>query len=59
MKLPLTIWPEPGSYTGSTWLGEARGPVGPARLGRWAQDDVLAARLWDLSLEQVGLSLEP
>jgi NAD(P)-dependent dehydrogenase (short-subunit alcohol dehydrogenase family) len=49
---------EPGSYTGSTWLREARGPVGPARLSRWAQDETLAARLWDLSLEQVGLSID-
>ena len=48
---------EPGSYSGSTWLREVRGPVGPARLSRWAQDDRLAARLWDLSLEQVGLEL--
>ncbi|MXG91087.1 oxidoreductase [Nocardioides flavescens] len=49
---------EPGSYTGSTWLREARGPVGPARLSRCAQDQTLASRLWDLSLEQVGLSIE-
>jgi NAD(P)-dependent dehydrogenase (short-subunit alcohol dehydrogenase family) len=48
---------EPGSYTGSTWLGEWRGPVGPARLSRFAQDDALAAKLWDLSLEQVGVDL--
>ncbi len=42
---------EPGSYTGNTWLGEWRGPVGPAKLSRWAQDDALAARLWDKSLD--------
>ncbi len=49
---------EPGSYTGSTWLGEWRGPVGPAKLSRWAQDDALAAKLWDLSIDQVGLSFD-
>lgn len=49
---------EPGSYSGSSWVGEWRGPVGPARLSRWAQDDSLAARLFDLSLEQVGLSID-
>lgn len=47
---------EPGSYTGNTWMGEWRGPVGPARLSRFASDDELAARLWDISLEQAGVS---
>lgn len=49
---------EPGSYSGSTWLGGWRGPVGPAGLSRWARDDSLAARVFDLSLEQVGLSID-
>jgi len=49
---------EPGSYSGSSWLHEARGPVGPARMSPWAQDETLASRLWDLSLEQVGLSID-
>ncbi len=48
---------EPGSYSGSSWLGEWRGPVGPAKLSPSAQDDALAARLLDLGLEQVGLEL--
>ena len=48
---------EPGSYTGNTWLGEWRGPVGPARLSRFAQDHDLAARLWDKSLDEVGLQI--
>jgi NAD(P)-dependent dehydrogenase (short-subunit alcohol dehydrogenase family) len=48
---------EPGSYTGSTWLREVRGPVGPAKLSRYAKDDALAAKLWDLSLEQAGVKL--
>ncbi|MGZ6792331.1 MAG: SDR family NAD(P)-dependent oxidoreductase, partial [Mycobacteriales bacterium] len=29
----------PGSYTGPQWLRETRGPVGPARLSKHAQDD--------------------
>ncbi len=49
---------EPGSYTGNTWLGEWRGPVGPAKLSRFAQDDELAARLWDKSLAEAGVSLD-
>jgi NAD(P)-dependent dehydrogenase (short-subunit alcohol dehydrogenase family) len=49
---------EPGSYTGSTWLGESRGPVGPAKLSRWAQDDALAAQLWDKSLDEAGVSFD-
>ena len=49
---------EPGSYTGNTWLGEWRGPVGPAKLSRFAQDDELAARLWDKSLDEAGVSLD-
>jgi len=49
---------EPGSYSGSTRFGEWRGPVGPARLSRWAQDDELAAKLWDLSLEQAGVTFD-
>ena len=48
---------EPGSYSGSSWMGEWRGPVGPARLSAFAQDDVIAEQLWDLSLEQAGVSL--
>jgi NAD(P)-dependent dehydrogenase (short-subunit alcohol dehydrogenase family) len=48
---------EPGSYTGNTWMGEWRGPVGPARLSAAARDDELAARLWDKSLAEVGLEI--
>src|SRR4051812_19526104 len=47
---------EPGSYTGSTRFGEWRGPVGPAKLSTWAQDDDLAAKLWDKSLAEAGVS---
>jgi NAD(P)-dependent dehydrogenase (short-subunit alcohol dehydrogenase family) len=49
---------EPGSYTGPQWMSEWRGPIGPARLSRWASDDDLAAKVWDLSLDQAGLSLD-
>ena len=49
---------EPGSYTGSTWLGEWRGPVGPAKLSTWAQDDDLAAKLWDQSLDEAGVAFD-
>ncbi len=49
---------EPGSFTGSTWLGEWRGPVGAARLSRFASDDALAEKLWDKSLQEAGVSLD-
>jgi NAD(P)-dependent dehydrogenase (short-subunit alcohol dehydrogenase family) len=48
----------PGSYSGSTWLGEWRGPVGPAKLSRWAKDDALAAKLWEKSLAEAGVSFD-
>jgi NAD(P)-dependent dehydrogenase (short-subunit alcohol dehydrogenase family) len=48
---------EPGSYTGNTWMGEWRGPVGPAKLSRFAQDDALAAALWDKSLDEAGVQI--
>jgi len=49
---------EPGSYSGSTRFGEWRGPVGPAKLSRWASDDALAAKLWDKSLDEAGVSFD-
>ncbi len=49
---------EPGSYTGPQWLRETRGPVGPARLSRYATDDELALRLWELSETQTGVVFE-
>jgi NAD(P)-dependent dehydrogenase (short-subunit alcohol dehydrogenase family) len=48
----------PGSYSGNSWFGEWRGPVGPAKLSRWAQDDELAARLWEKSLDEAGVTLD-
>ncbi len=47
---------EPGSYTGPQRMGESRGPIGPAKLNRHAQDDELAAKLWSLSEEKTGVS---
>lgn len=45
----------PGSYTGPRWLGESRGPVGPARLSTLAQDPALASRLWQVSQDLSGV----
>lgn len=47
---------DPGSYTGPTRFGETRGPIGPARVSRWAQDAELAAELWARSEELTGVS---
>jgi NAD(P)-dependent dehydrogenase (short-subunit alcohol dehydrogenase family) len=44
----------PGSYTGPGRFGESRGPIGPARRSRVAQDEALARRLWDVSEELTG-----
>ena len=48
---------EPGSYSGPRWLRETRGPAGPARLSRWARDDELAVRLWELSELETGVEI--
>jgi len=45
----------PGSYTGPQRFGEWRGPIGPAKLSRFARDEELAAKLWDLSVELTGV----
>ena len=45
---------EPGSYTGPQAFGETRGPIGPARLSSYAQDEKLAHRLWQVSEELTG-----
>ncbi|MET3961856.1 NAD(P)-dependent dehydrogenase (short-subunit alcohol dehydrogenase family) [Marmoricola sp. OAE513] len=47
---------EPGSYTGPQWIGESRGPIGPARLNPYAEDDDLAARLWKESEAATGVT---
>ncbi|HET6152850.1 MAG TPA: SDR family NAD(P)-dependent oxidoreductase [Marmoricola sp.] len=47
---------EPGSYTGPQKRGESRGPIGPAKVNKVAQDDDLNAQLWALSEEKTGVS---
>ena len=49
---------KPGSYTGPRWLGESRGPVGPARLSILAQDPALASRLWQVSQDLSGVEYD-
>jgi NAD(P)-dependent dehydrogenase (short-subunit alcohol dehydrogenase family) len=46
---------EPGSYSGPTGPGETRGAVGTAKQSRWAQDETLAALLWDRSEGLTGV----
>jgi NAD(P)-dependent dehydrogenase (short-subunit alcohol dehydrogenase family) len=46
---------EPGSYTGPSWPGEMRGPVGSARRSALARDEALAAALWERSEELTGV----
>jgi NAD(P)-dependent dehydrogenase (short-subunit alcohol dehydrogenase family) len=48
----------PGSYTGPQWFGETRGPIGPAKLSSYAQDEKLARRLWQVSEELTGFRYE-
>jgi len=45
----------PGSHTGPQRFSEWRGPIGPAKLSRFARDEELAAKLWDLSVELTGV----
>jgi len=44
----------PGRYYGPQKIGEARGPVGDARISRAARDKAVAARLWEESEQLVG-----
>jgi len=44
-----------GGYYGPTGIGEARGPVGTARINPAAQDRDGARRLWDLSEELLDI----
>ena len=46
---------DPGSYTGPQGLRETRGRVGPARLSRLAQDELLAGKLWAASEDLTGV----
>ena len=47
---------EPGSYTGPTGIGETRGAVGEAKRSHWANDEGLAAALWDRSEDLTGVT---
>jgi NAD(P)-dependent dehydrogenase (short-subunit alcohol dehydrogenase family) len=47
----------PGSYSGPTGLRETRGPVGEAKRSTWAQDEALAAALWERSEELTGVTI--
>ena len=49
----------PGSYSGPTGFRETRGPVGEAKLSTIAQDETLAALLWERSEELTGVSVTP
>jgi NAD(P)-dependent dehydrogenase (short-subunit alcohol dehydrogenase family) len=57
-----TLWAatyaEPGSYVGPQWLGESRGPLGPAKLSGYARNEELAAALWEISERQTGVSFD-
>lgn len=48
----------PGSYTGPQSLRESRGPVGPAKRNRLADDLDLAARLWAISESKTGVEFD-
>jgi NAD(P)-dependent dehydrogenase (short-subunit alcohol dehydrogenase family) len=45
---------QPGSYTGPQRFGETRGPIGPAKLSKFAQDERLQHRLWQVSEDVTG-----
>lgn len=45
---------EPGGYYGPRLLGEARGPVGDAKIAKVARDESTARRLWEKSELLVG-----
>jgi NAD(P)-dependent dehydrogenase (short-subunit alcohol dehydrogenase family) len=49
---------EPGSYTGPRLLRETRGRIGLARRSRFAEDERLARRLWQVSEELTGFRYE-
>lgn len=46
---------EGGDYLGPTKRNETAGPAGEARATAVAQDDALAAGLWELSIEMTGI----
>lgn len=44
-----------GTYWGPTGIQEMRGPVGPARINPKAEDQAVARRLWEISVETTGV----
>ena len=48
----------PGSYSGPQGFREVRGSAGPATVSALARDELLAAKLWDLSEDLTGVRYE-
>ena len=48
-----------GDYVGPGGPGESRGFPAPARLGAAARDTALAARLWDVTATETGVTPDP
>ena len=46
---------KPGGYYGPQGVGELKGPSGEAKRSADAQDEALARRLWDVSVEMTGI----
>ena len=49
---------EPGSYCGPQSMRESRGKVGPAKVSRYAADEALGRKLWEISEEKTGVTLD-
>ncbi|MDO5502370.1 MAG: oxidoreductase [Actinomycetia bacterium] len=49
---------EPGSYSGPTGWRGIRGAVGPAPMSQHAQDEELAAELWQVSEDLTGITYD-
>ena len=49
---------DPGSYTGPQRIRETRGPIGPAKLSRFARDEDLGQKLWDISEKKTGVTFD-
>jgi hypothetical protein len=50
---------EPGGYYGPSRRFELVGPPGPARISQAAQDQAVAARLWELSEALTHVKFDP
>ena len=49
---------EPGTYVGPQRMQESRGKLGEAKLSKYARDEELARKLWDLSEGWTGVSFD-